>query len=132
MNHLNQGYSAINGTTFSRFTDQPSIILGTPVVSPQDVDLGKVDEVVMNAFNTSIEFLVISHGGFWGVGTKRYALPWNAAHFDQDRQRYVLNLGQDEIASLPAYENGVWPDFTGNRWKRNVHSYFDMTLFWMP
>ena len=132
MNDMSHGFSTENGTSYSRFTSQPSIIVGTRVVSPQDVELGKVDEVVMNAFNTSVEFLVMSYGGFWGLGEKRFAVPWHAVRFDHDKQVYVLNLSQDEIADLPPYEKDAWPDFSDDRWNRNVHSYDEMTPFWMP
>ena len=122
----------VNATSYSRFTDRPSIIIGTKVVSPQDVDLGKVDEVVMDAFNSSIEFMVMSYGGFLGFREKRYAVPWHAVHFDADKQVYVVNLSQDEIDELPPYEADAWPDFSDDRWNRNVHSYYEMTPFWMP
>ncbi|MEP7155173.1 MAG: PRC-barrel domain-containing protein [Betaproteobacteria bacterium] len=121
-----------NLTSYSRFTDRPSAIVGTRVASLQDVDLGKVDEVVMDAFNSSIEFMVMSYGGFLGFGEKRYAVPWHAVHFDQDKQVYVVNLSQDEIDDLPAYKADEWPDFGDDRWNRNPHRFFEMTPFWMP
>lgn len=132
MNDVSHSHAAIAGDVFMGLTVDTSHIPGTPVVSPQDVDLGKVDEVVMDAFNSRIAYAVVSYGGFLGIGAKRYAVPWNALLYNNVQHIYVLNLTQDAIAKLPDYEKDIWPDFGDGRWNRNVHSYFELNPFWMP
>ena len=132
MNDLSHSHRAISEAAFLGLTVETADIVGRRVVSPQDVDLGKVDEVVMDAFNSRIAYVVVVYGGFLGIGRTRYAVPWSVLQFNNVQQVYVLNLTQDDIARLPPYEEGNWPDFSGDCWHRNERSYDEMTPFWMP
>lgn len=136
MNDLSHDFSPshmpISDAAFLGLTVDTSHIPGTPVVSSQDVELGKVSEVVMNAFNSRIAYVVISFGGFLGLGVKRYAVPWHALQYNNIQQVYVVNLTQNDIAELPHYEKDTWPDFHDDRWNRETRGYFELTPFWMP
>ncbi len=136
MNHLTQqlNYSRLAkaDAAFLGLTVDTSRIPGTAVVSAQDVDLGKISEVVMNAFNSRIAYVVISFGGFLGIGAKRYAVPWHALQFNNIQQVYVLNLTQKDVAELPSYQSDTWPDFSDDRWNRETRGYYETTPFWMP
>ena len=107
---------AIAKSAFPAAPGSYSSLVGTRVVSPQDVDLGTVVEAVMDAFNSRVAFLVLAYGGFLGMGEKRFAVPWNALRYDDGQQVFVLNLAQDAIGQLPVYDEDNWPDFTGDRW----------------
>ena len=117
---------------FSGLAVKTSNIVGTRVVSRTNEDLGKVEEVVIDVFNGRIAYLVLSFGGFLGLGEKLYAVPWKALHYDNETQVYVLNLTKDQIERAPGFEKETWPEFTDERWNRTVHDYYELPPFWMP
>ena len=71
MNNLNQSNSPIaDPVAFSGLAIPTDNIVGTKVVNRQNEDLGRVEEVVIDVINGRIAFLVLSFGGFLGVGEK--------------------------------------------------------------
>ncbi len=133
MNDLSQPNPAITDpVAFSGLAVKTSNIIGTKVVSPKNEDLGKVEEVVIDVFNGRIGYLILSFGGFLGMGEKLYAVPWKALHYDNELHVYVLNLTKEQIERAPGFEKETWPEFTDERWNRNVHSYYELPPFWMP
>ncbi|MEP7157266.1 MAG: PRC-barrel domain-containing protein [Betaproteobacteria bacterium] len=136
MNDLSQPVGRTPGladpTAFSGLAVKTSSIVGTRVVNRQNEDLGKVEEVVIDVFNGRIAYLVLSFGGFLGLGEKLYAVPWKALHYDNDTKVYVLNLSKDQIEHAPGFEKETWPEFTNEGWNRTVHDYYELPPFWMP
>ena len=69
MNDLSHPNAAITDpAAFSGLAVKTSNIIGTKVVNRQNEDLGKVEEVVIDVFNGRIGYLVLSFGGFLGMG----------------------------------------------------------------
>lgn len=133
MNDLSQTNPAIaDSAAFSGLAVKTSRIIGTNVVSTKNEDLGKVEEVVIDVFNGRIAYLVLSFGGFLGMGEKLFAVPWKALHYDNELGVYVLNLTKEQIDRAPGFEKHTWPEFTDERWNRHVHSYYELPPFWMP
>jgi sporulation protein YlmC with PRC-barrel domain len=60
------------GSHFHKATD----IIGTKVKNPQGEDLGKIEELVLNPNEATVEYAVLSFGGFLGMGDKLFAIPF--------------------------------------------------------
>jgi len=84
-----------------------SEIEGMDVVNLRGVQLGEVENVVRSAADNR-EFIVISHGGFLGLGEKRVALPVTDVRVNGDRIQ-VPGLTDEQISALPAFD---WNDRT--------------------
>jgi sporulation protein YlmC with PRC-barrel domain len=84
-----------------------SEIEGMDVVNLRGVQLGEVENVVRSAADNR-EFIVISHGGFLGLGEKRVALPLTDVRVNGDRIQ-VPGLTDEQISALPAFD---WNDRT--------------------
>lgn len=132
MNDLGHPHAAIaDPTAFSGLAVKTDNIIGTKVVNRQNEDLGNVEEVVIDVFNGRIAYLVLSFGGFLGMGEKLYAVPWKALHYDHESKVYVLNVTRGQIELAPGFEKETWPEFTDERWNRHVHDYYALPPFWM-
>jgi sporulation protein YlmC with PRC-barrel domain len=55
-----------------------SEIKGTTVTNLQNQDIGDVDELLIELDDGTVTFLVLSVGGFLGLGSTRVAVPWQA------------------------------------------------------
>ena len=132
MNDLSHSYPAIaDAAAFSGLAVKTANIIGTRVVNRQNEDMGEIDEVVIDVFNGRVAYLVLSFGGFLGIGDKLYAVPWKALQYDNELQVYVLNMTQDQLGRAPGFAKETWPEFTDERWNRGVHEYFELSPFWV-
>ena len=65
----------------ARYTDivpAKKTVIGSKVVNAQNEDIGKIEDLVLDAGAGRIAYAVLSFGGFLGMGEKYFAIPWNA------------------------------------------------------
>jgi sporulation protein YlmC with PRC-barrel domain len=81
-----------------------SALLGTKVRNANKESIGKVDEIYVDK-DAKITVVVISVGGFLGVGSKDVAVKWSDIAFGQDDTSVVLttSLTKDALMALPDY-----------------------------
>jgi sporulation protein YlmC with PRC-barrel domain len=81
-----------------------SALLGTKVRNANKESIGKVDEIYVDK-DAKITVVVISVGGFLGVGSKDVAVKWSDITFGQDDTSVVLttSLTKDALMALPDY-----------------------------
>jgi PRC-barrel domain len=76
--------------------------IGSTVVNDANDTVGKVDDVIMSADGKSI-FVVLSVGGFLGVGSKLVAVPY--ASLQIGAKDVVLPGGnKDQLKALPEFK----------------------------
>jgi hypothetical protein len=83
------------GPRAARYTDivpAKKTVIGSKVVNAQNEDLGKIEDLVLDAGAGRIAYAVLSFGGFLGMGEKYFAIPWNAFNFNLKENRTVLTL----------------------------------------
>src|SRR5512143_1587126 len=51
--------------------------IGAKVVNERGEQLGKIEDVVLTPDRGGINYVVLSHGGVWGVADKYFAVPWS-------------------------------------------------------
>jgi PRC-barrel domain len=107
-------------------------IIGTKVKNRYNEDLGKVEEVLIDATNNRIGYLILSFCGFLGMGERRYAVPWKAMQHDNELNAYVLNVTHDQIRQVASVNEETRPAFTDVDGKRKAHVYCELPHFWMP
>jgi PRC-barrel domain len=94
------------------------------VINQQREDLGKVRELVIDAELGSIAYVVLSFGGFMGLGNKLFAIPWEAFEFAPTEYKLILNVDKEKLKNAPGFDPDHWPDFADRSWGSRVHSYY--------
>jgi sporulation protein YlmC with PRC-barrel domain len=81
-----------------------SALLGTKVRNANKESIGKIDDIYVDK-DAKITVVVISVGGFLGVGSKDVAVKWSDITFGQDDTSVVLttSLTRDALTALPDY-----------------------------
>ena len=92
-------------------------IVGTHVVNDRNKILGRVEEVVID---DRIAYVILSFGGFFGLGKTLCAVPWKALHRDRERQVYVLNVSKAQIRCAPRLAETAAGQLASSRWDRNM------------
>jgi sporulation protein YlmC with PRC-barrel domain len=79
-----------------------SKVIGAAVYNADNQQIGTVDDIIMNHENHA-DLVVISVGGFLGVGGKLVALPYGKVE-RADNGRVILADGsKDNLAKLPSF-----------------------------
>jgi len=96
---------------------------GTKVYNTAGEKLGSVDDLMIDKVSGQIRYAVLEFGGFLGMGTDRYPLPWNMLKYDTSKEGYVVPLDKDKLESAPRYAETEVPDYNDEYGKR-VHDYY--------
>lgn len=97
---------------------------GDTVYSSDGQDVGKIKEIMLDLNSGRIAYVVLSSGGFLGVGDKLFAIPWNAFAMDPERQRFQLSVSSEKIKNAPAFDKDSWPSMTNRAWADSVHEHY--------
>lgn len=108
-----------------------SKLIGESVVNRDGEDLGKIHELVIDAHSGRMAYAVLSFGGFLGMGTKLFAMPWGAFEFSATEDQLVLNVDKDKLKAAPGFEkDATWPDFADRAWGKSVYNYYGYSPYW--
>ena len=85
-------------------------VQGTSVTNPARENLGSIRDVVLDKYDGTVRYAVLQFGGFLGMGSKLFALPWELLHYDEAEDAYVLNIQKEVLQAAPGFDSDNWPD----------------------
>jgi sporulation protein YlmC with PRC-barrel domain len=88
-----------------------SKLMGTPVKNLQDEKLGKVENLLVDLPAGRVVAVVVSSGGFLGMGDELSAIPPSALRFTSDRDTLQLDTSKEMLSAAPHFKANQWPDF---------------------
>ena len=114
------------------FCHRASEVIGSKVKNPQGEDLGKVEELVIAPASGTIEYAVVSFGGFLGMGDKFFAVPFSLLKAPEvpegDRLAYfTMNVDKARMEKAPGFDKNNWPDISAPTWAEEIHRYYGTT-----
>jgi len=96
---------------------------GTSVYNADGEKLGSIDDLMIDKVSGQVRYAVLEFGGFLGMGTDRYPLPWNMLKYDTAKEGYVVPLDKTKLEQAPKYAETEVPDYTTEYGKR-VYNYY--------
>lgn len=99
-------------------------ITGDEVCNMQDEKLGKIQDIMLDMAEGQIRYVVLSAGGFLGIGDRLFAVPWKALTLDRENQRFMLDVDVERLKSAPGFDKEQWPDMADASWNSSVESYY--------
>jgi sporulation protein YlmC with PRC-barrel domain len=88
-----------------------SKLMGTSVQNLQAEKLGKVDNILVDLPSGRIVAVIVSSGGFLGMGNELSAVPPTALRFTADRDTLQLDASKEMLSNAPHFKAHEWPDF---------------------
>ena len=85
---------------------------GTNVYNAAGDKLGSIDNLMIDKRSGHVRYAVLEFGGFLGMGTDRYPLPWGMLKYDPAKDGYVVPLDKAKLESAPKYHEGDAPAYT--------------------
>jgi hypothetical protein len=105
-------------------------LAGDSVRNPAGEDLGKVEEIMLDVATGRVAYAVLSFGGFLGMGSKLFAVPWDALALDEDNHEFVLNVDKQKLENAPGFDKDNWPDMADRTWGSSIYTYYGKQPYW--
>lgn len=98
----------------SRLGAQPRMlsaltVAGDSVRNANGVDLGRIEDLVIDVESGRINYAVLSFGGFLGLSGRLFAVPWEALERDAESETFILDVEKAALADAPLYESEYLP-----------------------
>ena len=104
-----------------------SKVEGTPVFNRAGEQLGTVYNFMVDKVSGQVAYVVMSFGGFFGIGESYHPLPWRALTYATRLGGYVVDFDRDRLAEAPRYGADEDP-FTDDEYGARVDAYYKTTL----
>jgi sporulation protein YlmC with PRC-barrel domain len=98
-----------------------SKLIGTSVKNLQDEKLGDVNNILVDLTSGRIVAVIVSSGGFLGMGDELSAIPPTALRFNTDRDTLQLDASKETLSKAPHFKANQWPDFTEPTYASGVY-----------
>lgn len=98
---------------------------GSNVYNAAGDKLGSIDDLMIDKRSGQVRYAVLEFGGFLGIGTDRYPLPWNMLKYDTAKDGYVVPLDKDRLNGAPSYPQENRPTYD-DEFGRQVNDYYGM------
>ena len=107
-----------------------STVIGTEVKNINGDGLGEIEDIVLDKLSNSIKFVIVSFGGFLGMGEKYHPLPWSVLKYSAEEDAYLINIDKEKLKAAPADSIEALTRNDGDDYRERVYSYYDTPRHW--
>lgn len=98
---------------------------GTKVYNTAGEKLGSIDDLMIDKISGQVRYAVLEFGGFLGMGTDRYPIPWNMLKYDTTQDGYVVPLDKAILEGAPRYSTSDAPIYD-DAYNSSVNKYYGL------
>src|SRR5580765_2957200 len=84
-------------------------VSGTAVYNANGDKLGSIDDLIIDKVSGQVRYAALEFGGFLGLGTDRYPLPWSMLKYDTGFDGYVVPLHKEQLEKAPRMHGVACP-----------------------
>jgi sporulation protein YlmC with PRC-barrel domain len=118
------------GDTGKTVADKNEDIRGYSVRTASGEEVGEVDELLVDAAEEKVRFLIVASGGFLGIGKDKTFIPVDAVRsINESDTEVLIGPTRDQVAGAPEYD----PDLAEARsYYEGVYGYYGFSPYWSP
>src|SRR6476469_3813419 len=105
-------------------------LIGDKVVNAAGESLGKIEAIMLDVTTGRIAYAVLSFGGFLGMGSQLFAIPWGALTLDAREHGFILDVSKEKLENAEGFDKDHWPSMADSNWASEIHSYYNVTPYW--
>ncbi|MBS9720843.1 PRC-barrel domain-containing protein [Tianweitania sp. BSSL-BM11] len=115
-------------------TDEtPSLIAaskveGTWVFDRKGDKLGSIYDVMIDKRSGKVAYAVLSLGGFLGLGSDYFPIPWNTLTYDVQEGGYVVAFERDRFSGAPSYSAADEPGWMERGYARRIDDHYGTAI----
>jgi hypothetical protein len=99
---------------------------GTTVYDARAEKIGSIERVMIDKRSGQVAYAVLQFGGFLGIGSDYYPIPWEALKYDTVLGGYCLDITEEQLKNAPKYSGTSW-DWDDRARGRQVYDYYGAT-----
>jgi sporulation protein YlmC with PRC-barrel domain len=99
------------GATVGRTVTKASQMIGSTVKNSRDEKVGSIDDLIVDLGGGRVVQVVVSSGGFLGVGDELNAVPPMAFRYDPASKTWFLDVTKEQLTAAPRFKSSEWPNF---------------------
>ena len=89
-----------------------SKVNGTAVYDMKGGRLGSIEDIMIDKVSGQVNYAILSFGGFLGIGSEYYPLPWRKLTYDTGLGGFRVDVARETLEGAPRYERDrVWSDW---------------------
>jgi sporulation protein YlmC with PRC-barrel domain len=98
-------------------------MIGADVRNMENEDIGEIEDVVL-AKEGGASYVVLSHGGFLGLGEKQVAVPFEQLKVAGEYDVYYVDMTEELIETAPSFERGSRDWLGDEEWRQQNDEYY--------
>ena len=106
-------------------------VVGSELRNMNNEKLGTIDKVVLEpGRSTRINYVVVTHDGFLGMGEEQSAVPWDHLKVttDEGDKVYVVDASKESFESAPRFQRDSRQELDDPNWQKENDDYYKNTL----
>lgn len=80
-------------------------VIGSDIFNPDGRKLGRIERIMIDKVSGKALYAIMSFGGFLGIGSAYYPLPWAKLKYDERMGGYVVEVTAEMLARAPSYDS---------------------------
>lgn len=107
---------------------------GCEVDTSDGKDGGKLSELAIDTEDGRVSYVILSSGGFLGMGAKEYALPWSTCQFSFDKDKDLqckLTIPEAKFEGAPTFDDKNWELMSDRVWVKDVYTFYGCPCYWV-
>jgi hypothetical protein len=84
---------------------------GTAVYGRDGHRLGSIYNFMVDKRSGKVEYAVMTYGGFLGMGTRYYPMPWDILSYDTRLGGYRVEMVERDLERAPSFDRNSEPNF---------------------
>ncbi len=98
---------------------------GTAVYARDGARLGSIYNFMVDKRSGKVEYAVMTYGGFLGMGTRYYPMPWDILDYDTRLGGYRVDMVERDLERAPSFDRQSEPQFDTS-YGRRVRNWYGL------
>jgi hypothetical protein len=103
---------------------------GTDVFNSAGDRVGTIERVMIDKIGGKVAYAVMSFGGFLGLGSDYYPLPWSLLKYNERLGGYEVNVTEDQLRRAPKFRKDEPWAYGSRERESQLYSYYNVTPYW--
>ena len=103
---------------------------GTDVYNSNGDRVGTIERVMLDKVSGRVAYSVMKFGGFLGLGSDHYPIPWSLLTYNERLGGYEVNVTEDQLRKAPKFrDDEPWAYGSRDR-EKDLYTYYGVTPYW--
>jgi len=124
---MNTSHSTLERSSDTISSDR---VDGTAVYGGDREKIGLVNNMLITKRDGRVTDVIVSVGGFLGMGTEMHSLPWSKLSYDTELGGYLVSVTADELKKAPSFSDSDRDRVHDRDYQTGVYDYWAVKPYW--